>query len=307
MASLVPFNPLPTVNAPGSFNVSSDGFIQGCAIDDPVARFRLRGGYLSSTATTPLWGGCGISEIIPGGTGTPNSVLGPGITLATSVGAATSGQQAAGILTGFSVFDQNLAAIMTPQSPVPLVASGMQVNYYPLGSNARIPVAIDPVLADLESYLTRSLVSWDFTGQRLIPYVPAYLANVFTALTRALTGGVYVATATTTSAHGIAVGDDFAVSGCAPAAYNGTWTAITGTTGSTLVWSLGTAVDPGAETTLGQLNAGGGALGPAVIGGAILPVQVIDVQIGNSMTVAYSAVTGFYTWNRAGSVAIIQI
>jgi hypothetical protein len=307
MVANVAFNPMQTTNGQGSFNVSSVGFMQGCALDDPAARYRLRGGYLAATETLPMWGGVGISEVIPGATGTPSAVLGPGLTRATSVGPATTGQQAAGILTGFSVFDQDHSMLMTPQSPVPLAGSGMQVNYYSFGSNARIPVAIDPVLADLESYLTRSLVTWDFSQQRLIPYVAGYPANVFTALTRALTGGVYVATATTTSNHGVAVGDDFTVSGCVPAAYNGTWTAIAGTTGETLVWSLGTATDPGAETTLGTLVAGGGALGPGVTGGGILPVQVLDIEVGNSMTVSYNAATGFATWNRSGSVAIIQI
>lgn len=303
----IPFNPLPTVTAPGSFNIQSTGFVAGTALDDPSARFRLRGGIVAASVSSPMYGGMGISELIPGASGGPNAVLGPQIIPATSVGVATSGEQAGGLLTGFSVFDQDHAMIMTPQSPVPLAASGMQLNYYPLGSNARIAVAIDPVLADLQGYLTRSLVSWDFTLQRLIPYVAAYSANVFTALTRAAVDGVYVATATTTTDHGIAVGDDFTVTGCVPAAYNGTWTAITGTTGDTLVWSLNTATDPGAESTLGELAAGGGAVGPGVTGGAILPVQVIDVEIGNSMTVEYNASTCFYTWNRSGSVAVIQI
>jgi len=180
MAALAPFNPLPTVNAPGSFNITSAGFIQGCAIDDPVARFRMRGGTLSTAATLPMYGGCGISDVVPGGTGQPNAVLGPVVSLATKVGPATSGQQAAGLLSGFSVFDQNMAMIMSPQSPVPLAASGMQVNYYPLGSKARIPLAIDPALVDLEGYFTGSLVTWDFVNQRLIPYVAAYSQDVIT-------------------------------------------------------------------------------------------------------------------------------
>ena len=85
------------------------------------------------------------------------------------------------------------------------------------------------------------------------------LANVFTALTRAATGGggTYVATATTTIPSGIPVGGTFTVSGMTPAAYNGTWTAITGTTGSTLVWNMGTTVDPGAETRLGSEDTAG--------------------------------------------------
>jgi hypothetical protein len=38
-----------------------------------------------------------------------------------------------------------------------------------------------------------------------------------------------------------------------------------------------------------------------------LPVKILDIQVGNSMIVAYSNVTGFATWNTAGACALIQI
>lgn len=292
MVANVAFNPFITTNGLGSFNVQSDGYVQGQAMDDPSARYRLRGGVLSSAETLPMWGGVGISETTnPITNGSPNGVMGGNITRATQIAAG------AGSLTGFSVFDQNYSAITSPQSPVPLIGSGGSVNLYPFGSRARIAVAIDPVLVDLENNVITQQVSWDFSLQRLIPYVAAYPANVFTGITRALVGTTYVATATSTTAHGIAVGDDFTVSGIVPAAYNGTWTAIAGTAGSTLVWDTGLTVDPGAITTPGQLNAGGGAV----------PCEILNVAIGNSMTVSYDSVTGFATWNRSGSAALIQI
>lgn len=294
MVATIPFNPYVTVGAPGTFNIQTDGYIQGMAMPDPSARYRLASGVLASTETLPMWGGVGISETTsPYSGGQSQGVAGGKITRATTI----SSTGAAGALTGFSVFDQAYNFVTTPQSPVPLIGSYGTLNFYRFGSRARVPLAIDPALVDLEGNPISQQVSWDFSLQRLIPYVAAYAANVFTALTRALTGGVYVATATTTTAHGVAVGDDFTVSGCVPAAYNGTWTAITGTTGSTLVWSLGTATDPGAETTLGQLDAGGGAV----------PVEILNVNIGNSMTVSYDTVTGFASWNRAGSTALVQL
>lgn len=314
MASLVPFNPLPTVNAPGSFNIQTTGFVAGTALDDPSARYRMRGGTVAASVTLPMYGGCGISELVPGASGGPNAVLGPQIIFATSVGAASSGQQAGGILTGFTVFDQDHAMVMTPQSPVPLAASGMQVNYYPLGSNARICVAIDPVLANLEGYLTRSLVSWDFVNQRLVPYVAAYASeSVSDATWNSATG---VITFTVGSSPGIVAGDDFTISGIVATSpgsnglsYNGSWTAISGTSGTTITAQgvPGAANNPGTYSSGGTLAAGGGAVGAGVTGGAILPVQVLDVEVGNSMTVSYSSTTGFYTWNRSGSVAVIQI
>ena len=50
-----------------------------------------------------------------------------------------------------------------------------------------------------------------------------------------------------------------------------------------------------------------GEIGEGVTGGGILPVRVLEVQVGNSMTVNYDPVTGFATWNRSGSCAVIQI
>jgi hypothetical protein len=274
MVATITFNPVLTSTAAGSFNVESAGFIQGCALDDPAIRNRLSGGILASTETLPMSG-----------------TLGPVIARATNVTA-----NAAGTLNGFTVFDQNWSAINSPQSPVPLCGTGMTVNFYRLGSGIRIPVATDPALVSLIGGTETQQVSWDFNLQRLVKGVAAYPANVITALTRALVAGVYQATATTTTAHGVQVGDSFTVSGETPAAYNGDWIAVAGTTGSTLVWNM-TAVDPGPSTVQGTLVAGGG----------FLPCSVLEFQIGNSMTVVLDPVTNFATWNRSGSVAIILI
>jgi hypothetical protein len=81
------------------------------------------------------------------------------------------------------------------------------------------------------------------------PNTGTWQANAFTALT----SSSLVATATTTTAHGVAVGQWFQVSGCVPVGYNGYWQAATGTTGSTIVWNL--LATQGSETTLGTLVA----------------------------------------------------
>ena len=60
------------------------------------------------------------------------------------------------------------------------------------------------------------------------------------------------ATFTTTTAHGVAVGQWFQVSGMTPTGYNGWYQALAGTTGSTLVAAL--ATNPGAESVLGTLD-----------------------------------------------------
>lgn len=62
-----------------------------------------------------------------------------------------------------------------------------------------------------------------------------------------------VATATTATSHGVAVGNWFQLTGSSPAGWNGWFLAQPGTTGNTLVFNV--ATNPGAETALGTLVA----------------------------------------------------
>jgi len=81
------------------------------------------------------------------------------------------------------------------------------------------------------------------------PSLGVYPAN---ALTAATYSGGFV-TATTTTSHGVVPGNWFTIAGCTPAGYNGTFLALAGTTGNTLVYALSS--NPGAETILGTLVA----------------------------------------------------
>lgn len=98
---------------------------------------------------------------------------------------------------------------------------------------------------------------WGANVLSAISYAGAWAVNDFTALAWSGASGGQV-TGTTTTAHGVLPGQSFTTSGSTPAGYNGTFTALPGTTGSTLIWAL--AVDPGAESALGQLNASAGGL-----------------------------------------------
>src|SRR6185437_13364489 len=195
MVANISYNPYQTTTAAGSFQIDSTGYIQGVMLDDPAIRYALAGGVLANSETIPMWGGVGISEVVPGASGTPNSALGGQITRATTLTAAAAGQ-----LTGFSVFNQDHAMVNSPQSPVPLAGSGMLVNFFRLGSGARIAVACDPSLVSLEGSVITSQVSWDFHNQVLQPYgasTPAYsLSSVTWANTNGgqLTGVASVAT-----------------------------------------------------------------------------------------------------------------
>ena len=164
MAASVPFNPYATTNALGSFGVSSDGYFQGIAVDNPAAMQFLNAGLLASTETLPMWGGVAVMSQIP----LQGSVLG-GIQRADNYVD----------LSGFSVFNQDYAMLSSPQSPAPVTLNGGQVNWYPMGCGALIPLAIDPTLAasfQNGTTLTNAQFSWDFTNQKIVTFSSTALA-----------------------------------------------------------------------------------------------------------------------------------
>ena len=292
------FNPVVTTNAAGSFNTESVGYVQGTALDQPAVRFALSGGILASTETLPMWGGVAISESIASGIGTgipetgSSSVLGSSITRAANITAHTTGQ-----LTGWSVFDQNYSAVQSPQSPVPLTGTAMQVNVYRLGSGARIAVACDPALKSLDGGLITQQVSWDWVNQLLVPYTGTLTISSGTYNN---TTGVIVLTMS--APVSFSAGDAVVLSSLTGSGgyvtLNGTWTA--------------TAVSGSTVTLAGPVGAGTSAItgGSATLGSGSdveIPVDVLDINVGNSMTVSYNSTTGFATWNRSGSCAIILI
>ena len=284
----LPFVPLLTSNASGLFGTSSLGYVQGVALPDATSRNQLRSGTVSSGETLTMYGGIGIYDYVPAaGSDEQGCIIGR----ATSVAA-----QAAKQLTGFTVFNQGTAYLNTPSSPVPSVGTYGSMSYYRIGGSAgvRIPLACAPALAaSLDGGISTALVSWDFNAQQLIPYVAAYNANVLTAATWASTSGGQV-TFTTTSAHGVTVGSYFTISGMTPSGYNGDFIAITGTTGSTLVAAL--ATNPGSETVLGTLVAGGGAV----------PLKGIDSITTNGKTVIQNA-SGGWSWATGQTIALVQL
>ena len=63
MSGSIAFNPFSTTTAAGSFNVTSEGYVQGVFLDDPALRYQLAGGtYLgASQPTLPMIGGAAIT------------------------------------------------------------------------------------------------------------------------------------------------------------------------------------------------------------------------------------------------------
>ncbi len=158
MAGTISINPGLVTNAAGFFYATSEGYVQGTTLDNPVSRFYLSQGVVNPSATSPMWGGIGITDSLPT-PGTESGSVGHVLALATS---ATN-------LTGFTVFDQATAMIQSPQSPVPLAAASMAINFYRFGSGARIAVQCSNTTATtLESAASNVPLYWDYTNQVLL-------------------------------------------------------------------------------------------------------------------------------------------
>jgi hypothetical protein len=289
MAANVQFNPVIVTNFPGTFSVQSEGMQQGLAMDDPASRNWLSRGILASTETLPMWGGVAITESVMN-PATAQSQLGGYITRAVNNAAVT----------GMSVFNQADAWIQTPQSRVPVAGNNMFVPFYRFGSNARIPVQASAALtAALESGSILQQVSWDFTGQQLIPYTPSY-AQTNPSVYNSYTSGTGILQLTFGSAPGPVANDYVTLGGFTGtnAPFNGDWLVVSTQTGGTIL-NIQVTVGLGAITPAspGYLVAGGGAF----------PCKVIDVNVGNSKVVSYSSSTGFANWTNTGSTVLIQI
>lgn len=161
----ITINPALVSNAAGKFSLTTDGYVQGTAQNDPAVRNWLAQGLVAVAQTTPLWGGMAITD----------SLANPAV-VSQAIGTTLALATAQSNITGFTVFDQATAMVQSPQSPVPLAPAGDNVskpggfiNYYRLGSGARIVVACSAaVAAALESGATNQALYWDYTNQVLL-------------------------------------------------------------------------------------------------------------------------------------------
>jgi len=151
-------NPQLVTNAGGRFHVYSEGYVQGEALDDPAIRNSLCAGVVDPTYANAMFGGMGITE----------SLITPG-TEASAIMSVIKPATSQANLTGFSVFNQSAALIQTPQSPVPLASASMGLNFYRLGSRARIAVQLDSAVATtLQGGAVNQALYWDYTNQKLL-------------------------------------------------------------------------------------------------------------------------------------------
>jgi hypothetical protein len=315
MSAQIGFNPYATTNAAGSFNTTSEGYAQGFMLDDPAIRFELAGGtYLgSSQPLVPMIGGAAITEGIrdgTGGTGTSptgaQNSLGTFIDYASTVTAASTANASLGQITGFSVLNQMYHGLTTPQSPVPTFPANSGVGFFRLGSGARIAVAMDPGLVGATGSLITSYFSWDFNTQTLTPYDASTGTVTVNSMVYATTNGGQIAIVTAAATLVKAIGDVINISGATTGGTGGN-TAVNGN------FVVNTFTD-NQHFTVSATNSGGAAYygtiaGSPVInqGQGVLPVKVLEFDIGNSMTVQWDPVNLVATWNRNGSCAVILL
>lgn len=292
MASNVSFDPYAMTVANGSFSIQSEGYIQGVYLDDPAIRNELAGGY--SSDTLPLWGGIAISE---------------DVALAESAGGVLGGQIARSTsnanITGFTVFNQAVSMLTSPNSPVPTAGTGRGVNFFRLGSGIRIPVACDPSLASLRGGLITQQVSWDINNQVLQPFDSATSTVTISSITATFANGVYTCAVVCAAASLVGgVGDVINISGATNS----------GTGGAGLINGnhVVTAFTDNEHFSF-QVTAASGAIGTIAgspvlnEGTGALPVKVLGFNVGNSMTVNYDPVNNVATWIRNGSCAVILL
>ncbi len=305
MAASITFNPLTTTNVgSGAFNITTDGYIQGMSLDNPSARFFLSGGFVASTETIPMYGGIAVAEYLPqystGSTLYPIPALGSSLARSTSVASTIP-------ISGFTVFDQVHSGITTPQTTVPLTPTGGMMNFYRLGSGARIAVAADPTVASLQGGLISANVSWDFNANRLQPYVASGATESVTSMTWSSTNGGQVAVVVGSASIYAKVGDVIDVAGVtntgtgAVALINTQQTINTWTDSTHFTFLL-----PGTSTLWGTFG-GTIVLNTGIVALSSIGIEVLDVKIGGCMTVNYNASTGFATWNYNDSAAIILL
>jgi len=163
MSAQISLTPMATTNAYGLFNTNSAGFTQGDAVDDPAVKFYLAGGVLSTSATTPIWGGIPIIENIPAAASQPGTDT-LGSTIIQATGSATP--------TGICVFNQAYQGITTPQSTAPLYSPGMSVAFYRFGSNARIPLVCDSTILALDGSSVVETVYYNYSTNQLTATQP---------------------------------------------------------------------------------------------------------------------------------------
>jgi hypothetical protein len=152
---MISFNPQLTTSPSNTFLPSTEGYVQGAAMDDTSSRMWLTSGVVAASVTQPVWGGMAITEEVA----TVNAnALGNSLVLAT----------AAGNVTGFTVFDQAHNMIVAQSGSVQQSGAGMTIHFYRFGTNIRIAVGVlSSIVGTLDSGAINQTLYWDPALQQL--------------------------------------------------------------------------------------------------------------------------------------------
>ncbi len=283
MSGSVSFNPAMTNTIASSFAADSRGFVQGAMQDDPSVRQLLKGGPLASTETVPMWAGVAIGTYLPPvGQGHLGSVVKRAV--------LNSG------ITGFSVANMQGNAIMLPGGTVPLLYSGQKISFFDFGSNARIPLQIDPALVNQDGSITTTAFSWDFTEQRLTLASPAYAQQTPSAYT-SYVSSTGVLSLTFATAPAVVVGQYVEFAG-----FTGSQVGLNTTMPVLTTASGGTVLTFQAPVGLGSFTPANGYL---VAGGGTLGIRKVEFITGSgNKVINYNTATGAITWVESGAIAM---
>lgn len=159
MPATVSLQPFVTTTSQNSFQVQTDGFIQGFFQDSPVTRYALEGGVVSASQATPIWGGLPLTLTVPApGLLGSSSGIGPAATVATT--AAT--------IDAWCCLNQAAAGIITANSTSPLYTSGSSLNFGRVGCGMLLALPINPQAVNtLANAQTNIPIFWDFVNNRV--------------------------------------------------------------------------------------------------------------------------------------------
>lgn len=149
-----------TTSPQNTFLLQTQGYVQGAMLPDSVTQQWILAGFLSNSATAPLYAGLPITE------------TNPGVDYAANAGGSILTQATTNAaITGWSIINQAYNGIISNANQVPLFAPGMSIDYVRLGSNARIVVPVDAsALSSLENQPINTQFSWDFTTNAITAY-----------------------------------------------------------------------------------------------------------------------------------------